>query len=172
MKKATPPQSSSFNTFTENTTTIAQRERLLQFLIENGSVNTMFARDRLNILAPAAGIKGLREQDPYSSDSCKRPELQAAQQSGALRIAGISKGDPISLRKAINKKYCESIGCESGHGSRRQQTGACAAFSCPLYPGRPIPSKPLGEGLTAPQISEMGQYGVVLSTCGGAHAEP
>jgi hypothetical protein len=35
-----------------------------------------------------------------------------------------------------------------------------------------MPSKAIGEGLTAPQISEMGQYGVVLSTCGGAHAEP
>lgn len=63
MKKATPPQSSPFNTHVNNTTTRAQRERLLQFLIDNGSVNTMFARDRLNIMAPAARIKELREQD-------------------------------------------------------------------------------------------------------------
>jgi hypothetical protein len=63
MKKATPPQSSPFNTSLDNTTTSAQRERLLRFLIDNGSVNTMFARDRLNIMAPAARIKELREQD-------------------------------------------------------------------------------------------------------------
>lgn len=45
-----------------NTTTKAQRERLLSALIELGSVNTMYARDKLNILCPAARIIELREQ--------------------------------------------------------------------------------------------------------------
>lgn len=172
MKKATPSQSSPFKTIIKNTTISAQRERLFQILIDNGSVNKMFDRDRINIMAPAARIKELREQDLYSSDSYKRPGRQAAQQSGALSIAGISKGDPMSLRKANNKKGRESSCCESGHGSWRQQTAACAAFSCPLYPARPMPSKPMGKGLTALKISGKGQYRVVLSTCGGAHAEP
>ena len=62
MKKATPPQSSPFQTCVNDTTTSVQRERLLQFMIQNGSVNTMFARDRLNIMMPAARIKELRDQ--------------------------------------------------------------------------------------------------------------
>ena len=61
MKKATPPQSSLSQTHVNNTTASAQRERLLQFLSKNGSVNTMFARDRLNLMQPAARIKELRD---------------------------------------------------------------------------------------------------------------
>lgn len=45
-----------------DTSTKAQRERLLKSLIEHGSVNTMYARDRLNIMAPAARVKELRHQ--------------------------------------------------------------------------------------------------------------
>jgi len=62
MKKATPPQSSPSHTDLNNTTSSAQRARLLVWLVENGSVNTMFARDRLNILMPAPRIKELRDQ--------------------------------------------------------------------------------------------------------------
>lgn len=39
----------------------AQRERLLNSLIEIGSVNTLFARDRLNIMSPAARVAELRK---------------------------------------------------------------------------------------------------------------
>lgn len=45
-----------------DTSTAAQRQRLLEWLLHNGSVNTIFARDRLNILAPAARIIELREK--------------------------------------------------------------------------------------------------------------
>lgn len=52
------------NIFTglNDTTAAAQRKRLLKQLIDCGSVNTMFARDRLNILCPAARVLELREQ--------------------------------------------------------------------------------------------------------------
>lgn len=40
--------------------TAAQRQRLLEWLIHNGSVNTHFARDRLNIMSPAPRIMELR----------------------------------------------------------------------------------------------------------------
>lgn len=43
-----------------STDTAAQRQRLLAFLIER-PVNTMYARDMLNIMAPAARVKELRE---------------------------------------------------------------------------------------------------------------
>ncbi len=62
MKKATPLQSSPFQSSLDNTTTEAQRKRLLEWLTDNGSVNTMFARDQLNLMMPAARIKELREQ--------------------------------------------------------------------------------------------------------------
>jgi hypothetical protein len=45
-----------------DTSTSAQRQRLLEWLIHNGSINTHFARDRLNIMAPAARIKELRDK--------------------------------------------------------------------------------------------------------------
>jgi len=45
-----------------DTSTAAQRQRLLEWLLNHGSVNTLFARDRLNILAPAARIIELREK--------------------------------------------------------------------------------------------------------------
>lgn len=44
-----------------DTSANAQRQRLLNWLIQNGTVNTMFARDRLNIMMPAARIKELRD---------------------------------------------------------------------------------------------------------------
>lgn len=44
------------------TSTAAQRKRLMDYLIHNGAVNTMYARDRLNIMAPAPRIKELRDQ--------------------------------------------------------------------------------------------------------------
>ncbi|MDQ2075769.1 helix-turn-helix domain-containing protein [Marinimicrobium sp. ABcell2] len=43
-----------------NTSTRAQRKRLLDALIDLGAVNTLYARDRLNILMPAARIKELK----------------------------------------------------------------------------------------------------------------
>lgn len=51
MKKAAP----------HDTSLNAQRKRLLDALVELGAVNTMFARDRLNIMMPAARVKELRE---------------------------------------------------------------------------------------------------------------
>ena len=45
-----------------NTSTSAQRKRLLAALIQLGAVNTFYARDRLNILMPASRIKELRDQ--------------------------------------------------------------------------------------------------------------
>jgi hypothetical protein len=47
---------------TLDTSTLAQRQRIFNHLIKNGSINTLFARDRLNIMAPAPRIKELREQ--------------------------------------------------------------------------------------------------------------
>ena len=47
---------------TLDTSTLAQRQKILNYLIKNGSINTLFARDRLNIMAPAPRIKELREQ--------------------------------------------------------------------------------------------------------------
>lgn len=45
-----------------NTSASAQRKRLLEALQTLGAVNTLYARDRLNIMAPAPRIKELREQ--------------------------------------------------------------------------------------------------------------
>lgn len=45
-----------------STSAKAQCQRLLAALIEFGEVNTLFARDSLNVLMPAARIKELREQ--------------------------------------------------------------------------------------------------------------
>jgi hypothetical protein len=42
--------------------TAAQRERPLGFLINNGNAITMFLRESLNIMAPAARVTELREQ--------------------------------------------------------------------------------------------------------------
>jgi hypothetical protein len=49
----------SFNLY--HTSASAQRQCLLNWLIRNGTVNTMLARDRLNIMMPAARIKELRD---------------------------------------------------------------------------------------------------------------
>lgn len=43
------------------TSAAVQRQRLLDFMVRNSSVNTMYARDVLNILAPAARIKELKD---------------------------------------------------------------------------------------------------------------
>jgi hypothetical protein len=45
-----------------NTSANAQRKRLLEALQKLGAVTTVYARDRLNIMAPAPRIKELREQ--------------------------------------------------------------------------------------------------------------
>lgn len=45
-----------------NTSAYAQRKRMLDALQTLGAVNTLYARDRLNIMAPAPRIKELREQ--------------------------------------------------------------------------------------------------------------
>lgn len=45
-----------------NITLAAQRHRLLFTLVHMGSVNTLYARERLNILHPAGRIKDLREE--------------------------------------------------------------------------------------------------------------
>lgn len=50
------PKQSSLHCTSAN----AQRVRLLAALIELGAVNTLYARDRLNILMPAARVKELR----------------------------------------------------------------------------------------------------------------
>lgn len=55
--KASPKQS-----HLNNTSTSAQRQRLLDALVELGAVNTLFARDCLNCLAPAPRIFELRAQ--------------------------------------------------------------------------------------------------------------
>jgi hypothetical protein len=45
-----------------NTSANAQRKRMLDALQTFGAVNTLYARDSLNIMAPAPRIKELREQ--------------------------------------------------------------------------------------------------------------
>jgi hypothetical protein len=45
-----------------STSTHAQRQRLLEALIELGAVNTIYARDSLNIMSPAPRIMELRKQ--------------------------------------------------------------------------------------------------------------
>ena len=45
-----------------NASAYAQRKRMLDALQKLGAVNTLYARDRLNIMAPAPRIKELREQ--------------------------------------------------------------------------------------------------------------
>ncbi|ARU27755.1 helix-turn-helix domain-containing protein [Cellvibrio sp. PSBB006] len=45
-----------------NASANAQRKRLLEALKSLGAVNTLYARDRLNIMAPAPRVKELREQ--------------------------------------------------------------------------------------------------------------
>lgn len=45
----------------ENTSTSAQRKRLLEAL-QQGAVSTLYAREQLNIMAPAPRIKELRQQ--------------------------------------------------------------------------------------------------------------
>lgn len=45
-----------------NSSANAQRKRLLDALQSLGAVNTLYARDQLNIMAPAPRIKELREQ--------------------------------------------------------------------------------------------------------------
>ncbi|MBY6102961.1 helix-turn-helix domain-containing protein [Marinobacter nauticus] len=62
MKNARPVSQPSALTCVNDTSTQAQRERLLAALKELGAVNTMFARDALNIMSPAARIKELRER--------------------------------------------------------------------------------------------------------------
>lgn len=54
--KTSPKKKSHLN----DTTSAAQRKRLLDALIRLGAVNTMYARDKLNILMPASRIKELR----------------------------------------------------------------------------------------------------------------
>lgn len=48
--------------YLSNASANAQRKRLLDALQILGAVNTLYARDRLNIMAPAPRIKELREQ--------------------------------------------------------------------------------------------------------------
>ena len=60
-KTSRPRQETAHKSHLNNTSTRAQRKRLLEALIELGAVNTMYARDRLNIMMPAARIKELRE---------------------------------------------------------------------------------------------------------------
>lgn len=55
-RKASPNKKSHLN----STTSSAQRKRLLEAMQRLGAVNTMYARDRLNILMPASRIKELR----------------------------------------------------------------------------------------------------------------
>lgn len=43
-----------------NTTGAAQRQRVLAYLRDIGPANTMFLRDELNVMMPAARIKELR----------------------------------------------------------------------------------------------------------------
>lgn len=45
-----------------NTSASAQRKRMLDALQKLGAVNTLYARDCLNVMAPAPRIKELREQ--------------------------------------------------------------------------------------------------------------
>ena len=60
-KTSRPRQETAHKSHLNNTSTRTQRKRLLEALIELGAVNTMFARDRLNIMMPAARIKELTE---------------------------------------------------------------------------------------------------------------
>jgi hypothetical protein len=55
--KASPNKKSRLN----NTTSFAQRKRLLEAMQRLGAVNTMYARDRLNIMMPATRIHELRK---------------------------------------------------------------------------------------------------------------
>ena len=45
-----------------NASASAQRKRMLDALQTLGAVNTLYARDRLNIMMPAARVKELRQQ--------------------------------------------------------------------------------------------------------------
>lgn len=56
------PKKAALKPSLHNTTTQAQCNRLLAALIELGAVNTLYARDALNVLMPASRIKELREQ--------------------------------------------------------------------------------------------------------------
>lgn len=50
-----------------------------------------------------------------------------------------------SLRACINLKCRECIyDPRGGGGTWRQQVEACTSFKCPLYPVRPVASKPFG----------------------------
>ena len=56
--KSTTTKQSRFN----DTSAHAQRQRLLKFLIEAGSVTTVYARDSLGIMSPAPRVLELRER--------------------------------------------------------------------------------------------------------------
>lgn len=61
-KKTAAPREEGSRQFSHlnNTSIRAQRERLLSALIELGSVNTLFARDRLNVMHPGGRVMELR----------------------------------------------------------------------------------------------------------------
>lgn len=56
------PKKAALQPSLHNTTSQAQCSRLLAALIESGPVNTLYARDTLNVLMPASRIKELRAQ--------------------------------------------------------------------------------------------------------------
>jgi len=60
-KKATH-KSSPKTSHIHNTSIQAQRARLLAALIQLGSVNTLYCRDRLNIMHPGGRVMELRRQ--------------------------------------------------------------------------------------------------------------
>ena len=69
MKKIQPNKETGLNySHIHNISTRAQRERLLMALIE-GPITTYYARENLNICAPAPRVKELREEghDIYTS---------------------------------------------------------------------------------------------------------
>lgn len=63
LEKATIMDNHSIKTDLINTDNQAQQHRLLKHLQEHGSITTIEARDKLNILHPSGRVKELRQKD-------------------------------------------------------------------------------------------------------------
>lgn len=90
-KKKAASKSSPKSSRLNNTSTRAQRERLLAALIQLGSVNTLFCRDRLNQRSRRAGLQPARTPGASANgrytDPCCRSRC-----SGSARDLGGRSG--------------------------------------------------------------------------------
>jgi hypothetical protein len=75
------------------------------------------------------------------------------------------------LRSAINK-HCQNCIFDpiGGTGTWRQQTSACTAKTCPLWPVRPKPSHTNTQVLNALENPELGHDAPVFDVAGANHA--